>query len=749
MQITVVGPWGAVWIGMALLTSTVALGQDADSGATTAKAVIEEVQGYLEAIEARYDEIAIELARLMPVAMQVEPALAEVGEEVIIRLEVLAEKEPNAVLSLHRCHFTTHMGQKEDVALTWQVQGKRYGLTAYSAEYRFTPAACGNYLVHWIHSPDADIAEYYRSFAVIDSSYAVCLFESTSHREPLPYPDFHRLHIPFDYWEHRALLLPELTKNPAEYWASISSAYRQYGDQPLPMLFADYFLETRDKESRFAQEAEELQRTALAAYQRVWPLLGFGDSLHSFAAYSIGNKPIRVARSLGYRMIGALCSGQNWQDGSFKINHSGMPDRPYFISREDFRKSGDGGPGGVVGVPQCIRNTFLNHDYNCTYCLEPAWNEFTNQGGGRKELDHLHMSRQYDFFEAMLQNRLNHQTPYFFTVGIEFNGVAPGITESNRLFLEYAAQKAADMPLVFSTGPAVTAYFRRHYKATPETVCYQQDYFGGLTNLGKPPSYPDTLEIEGPQFKSLIKAPDTLPYYHYDYGETWDYPDWGNESLPRNDNGYLTPGTYDRFAATPKIVDTRRLKVERKDSEEEGGALLIRVMVEAAAPQQNMVLMLWDIPRAWQQGSGWWQVDGKARLIPVRAPYTGNLNGALVAHIKEGGNTFTLRISTPERALRRTTVMLGDLVEGRVFQRDGQVIAYLWPTNDKGALLHVDPPKDKDVAVYMAPEGEKQPCSPGGNAFQLQPRGWLRLVGLAVDEIETFCSAEPLPAQTS
>ena len=93
--------------------------------------------------------------------------------------------------------------------------------------------------------------------------------------------------------------------------------------------------------------------------------------------------------------------------------------------------------------------------------------------------------------------------------------------------IEYAARKAKTEPLVFATGPAVTEYYRRHFTQTPETTCYQQDFFGGQTNL-------------------------------------------------------------DKFA-------------------------------------------------------GWWSVaGGKARFVPVRAPFTGNLNGLLVSDVVKGENTFTV-----------------------------------------------------------------------------------------------------------
>lgn len=707
---------------------------------------VAEINKHLADIKEIHARIAPELERIMPAKIRVEPELAKLGEEVHLDFEVAAERSPNPSLRIYVNHLANAMEKKREITLSWQRSGARHGLGVFTASHRFLPDATGNYLAHWTCDVGGDIPEFWRSFGVIDEASAVCLFQSTSHTTPRPEEDFHRAKVPFDYWDTGSLVLHQFVDSPhAETWAKASREARQFGSQATPMLFSDYFLRERERESHFAQASEDLQRTVLSAYREFWPLLGFDGPMACLAAYSQGNGPIRSARSLEYETIAALCSGQNWQDGSFTINHSGMPDRPYFISREDFRKAGDGGPAGLVGIPQCQRNTFLCHDYGCTYCLEPAWNEFFNSGGGRRVLDEIHMSRQYDFFEAMLQNRLSQNQPYFFTVGIEFNGVAPGITESNRMFIEYAVGKAASVPLVFSTGPAVTDYFRRHYTETPESTCYQPDFFCGQTNLGKPASYPDTMEIEGPHFKALFQAPDLLPHFHYDYGVLWDCPDWGNESLPRNAHGYLTPGTYDRFKAVPPIVDTRRFRVARSDAPQ-GQGFAVTVKVTAEKAQRNLTLALWDIPRRWRPGNGWWSVSENARFVPVRAPFTETLNGILVADVQEGENTFVVTVNSPARAAETTTVKVDELIEGRVYARDGQVTAYLWATQPQGATLALSLPAGKTAFAYVPPEGEPEECGEEVRRFALPKGKWLRITGLAANEIRDFCRAEPLEA---
>ena len=49
------------------------------------------------------------------------------------------------------------------------------------------------------------------------------------------------------------------------------------------------------------------------------------------------------------------------------------------------------------------------------------------------------------------------------------------------------------------------------------------------------------------------------------------------------------------------------------------------------------------------------------------------------ADVEAGEHTFVLTIDTPARMPVKSTVRIGDAVEGRAFVRDGQSMAYLWP----------------------------------------------------------------------
>jgi hypothetical protein len=413
-------------------------------------AAAEEVRRHVSDMQRIHDEIGAELTRMMPVRMRVAPGLVNLGDEVHVQLEVMAGQEPHGTLEAYANQFVRGLKDERRVTLAWRAEGDCHGLTRYRAEHRFVPDTAGNWLLRWVGDVGGDIDVFWRHIAVLDDGYAVCLFESTSHREPRPESDFHELRLPFDYWDHRCLWLANFVDHPdPEAWATASRVARQHGLAPTPMLFTDYFLRQFPKESRFAEARPKYQKTVLNGLCTAWPLMGHDGEMTCFAAYSLGGGLVESARASGFRTIAALCPEQNWQDGSFRINQSGMPSRPYFISREDFRKPGDGGPDGLVGISQCTRNPALNRDFNVTYVLEPAWNEFGNRAGGRREVDDIHMSRMYDFFDGMVQNRIHNTKPFVFSVGVEFNGVDPVIRDSNRLMMEYAVRKAAVEPMVF------------------------------------------------------------------------------------------------------------------------------------------------------------------------------------------------------------------------------------------------------------------------------------------------------------
>ena len=67
-----------------------------------------------------------------------------------------------------------------------------------------------------------------------------------------------------------------------------------------------------------------------------------------------------------------------------------------------------------------------------------------------------------------------------------------------------------------------------------------------------------------------------------------------------------------------------------------GDALEVTVQVEAKVARKNLALALWNVPRAFRPGEGWFRRSANCRFVPILAPYSDNLNGFLVADGRRG-----------------------------------------------------------------------------------------------------------------
>ena len=710
----------------------------------------EEVNRNFDDFLKQYRALKPDVDKLIKVQLTAKPALAKVGEKISVTIRAATDKEPNEVLEIYPRYLESKMGQKETFKLAWKKAGKPGGNILYQATLKYTPTATGNYVIHWKCDIGGDVPEFWRYFAVVDNSYAVCTLESTSHFKGSPDAVLHEFHLPFKYWQQVPLFREGWN---AEMWAAFSRKSRQFGDRPAFMLWVsngEYMKAAPGYEPKvsgwqviFQNEKPEVQRLILERHKKdIWPTLGFDEPIANVQSYGFNKKSIELARELGYQSIGSMFPSHNFKDGTFPFNHAGMPDRPYFMAKEDFRKTGNGGKEGLVGIPQCHFHPPLNAEYNCMYVLEPIALIHPGIPGsiGRKVFDAVAFSQIQDFFEAMLQNRLSQRVPYIFNVGLEFYGLFPGTDEANDYFVRHAAAKAAEVPLVFASGDAVAEYYRRHYRETPETTAYLQDFFCGTQPNGKPPLYPDVMTIENARMHSTNRRLEILPYTQYDYTTSWkDYPDWGLEGIPRREIGYIYPDSDDRFRMTPRMIDTRRFKATREDRET-AGATEIRMTVQSELTQKNLALAVWDIPREWRKGQRWFATSRSCRFVPVRAPYSGNLNGFLLADVKAGVNRFTLKVKSPRRELEQTELALNGgqgmgQIRGQVFTRDGRTMAYLCPAGETTQTLRLTVPAGRDVRGYVAPEGEEIRCKAGLNEFKLAPKLWMRLVGMTRAEI--------------
>ena len=74
---------------------------------------------------------------------------------------------------------------------------------------------------------------------------------------------------------------------------------------------------------------------------------------------------------------------------------------------------------------------------------------------------------------------------------------------------------------------------------------------------------------------------------------------------------------------------------------------------------------------------------------------------------RPGRNEYRLRLRSPRRQPASQDIALAGL-GGKVFQRDGQSMAYLWPMRPWDTTIEIDVPAGREVQFYAAPEGRRE-----------------------------------------
>ncbi len=721
-----------------LLATWAAHGDETDAGAARAKAIRD---GFEQQVVRSHEACQAGLKDLIRVDFDLAPQLLVPGEETLLKIRARTSTAPNPSLEVWQDCY-----QPEPIVQPYTLDWKQDATDeAFTAEWKWRPPQCGNYLVHWRCDAGGDVPEFWRNVSVVDREWAVMILNSTSHIKPRPEPEFHRLHLPFSYWAESLLYTPRAS---AEDFASFSRNARQFGDDPGLLIFlgGEYL---KDDKTVFYDEPESVQRAVLEGYRDLWKFYGFPRPLDSLYTYGMGNGPVRVARSLGIDMLGALCADQNWGDGPFKINHWGMPARAYFVSEDDFRRPGPGGPRAMVGIQQCERQTVLCRDYGCVYAFESAIAYVFNQYAGitrPRIVNDMILSREMDFLECFLGAAEQARQPYLFSCGIEFNGVWPDMAGINVQFMELIARRARTAKLAFTTAYAAADFMRRHFEQTPETTLYLPDVYAGLTHGGKPPLYPDTMEIENASLHAIFRRGEIVPYAQYDYTVPWSYPDWGNEGIPRKPDGYIVPNTDDRFRVTPPILDTRLFTVAER-REEAAGATRITLTLQAEQAKKNVALAVWDIPRTFTEDASHYRVDGAKRFVPVRASYTNNLCGIVIADLVKGENRIEVAVDTESRRPATLDWQIG-AARAKVLDRDGVSTLYLFAAGDQPAEITCKPVEGKTLSLYPFDSDEPQTIA-APTPIRLEPGKYQRIAGTGAGAVTTmFDNAAPVEMWT-
>jgi hypothetical protein len=69
-------------------------------------------------------------------------------------------------------------------------------------------------------------------------------------------------------------------------------------------------------------------------------------------------------------------------------------------------------------------------------------------------------------------------------------------------------------------------------------------------------------------------------------------------------------------------------------------------------------------------------------------------------------------------------------MHAKVFTRDGQSMAYIWPTRPWDTAFTLTVPAGKSVQYYAAPKGERVDLPPGRQRLVIKQESWARIVGL-------------------
>ena len=709
---------------------------------------VERVAQEMARLRTAYSIVASDVIKIAPVTFQVKPEIVLKGEPIALTIEAWASKAPNPVAELVTNHLQSKQTNKIEMTLLWKAKESVNGLTRYVVEMKLPELPVGQHYLRWNCDIGGDVQEFWRSFAVTDLNALVVMLHFTAGK---PNVEFDEFRLPFDYWEESPINMiggpfgDRKTPQAAWEWTNRSKEFRRRGANPNCMIIQGNYAGRVGWPApipvQFLLEPEAVQSAVFKASMEIGKMCGFNPAEFGYAGYEFGTRTAEIARKAGIRLVGSMCIHQNWQDGSWGINHSARPLRPYYSAHDDFRKAGPRGTDGLLMISQHDKS-ILWTEYGLGV-FEPCWLEKAwvgGGGGGRAKYDEIFMSRHFDLLNAGILNVKNQKNPYFQSIGIEFSGDPDKIdTVSNALMIRYAAKRAQEGTVVFCNQAAAADFYRRHYTETPETLFYDADFWSGhkaddsVTSTWKPVDYPDLIHIENSRYSAFFKKSSATPEYHWDYTKPWNYPDWGNTQLPRNSMGFLVPGEHDKFAVTPSITDTRKIKVSQIMSDRVDG-IEILVTLETAEAIKALPLALWDIPREWKSGEGWWQVEGANRFVPICAPYTGNLNGILEVDAKQGKNEYRLKITTAKRTPKSQDILL-ETVHAKVFTRDGQTMAYIWPTRPWETTFELAVPPGSTVEYFAAPLGEKVELKSGKQKLTIPKEKWARIVGLNCDEL--------------
>ena len=699
----------------------------------------------IEAVKNAYIENKADIKSAMPVSMKIVPELANLNEPIALWFEVISFVKPNSIITFYGDYLKKGLGDQRAIPVNWNDSGVDLETKKrkFTANVKLPSHELGQHLIKWSCDIGGDISEYSRSYAIIDDNTAVITFNNLS--VPSMRTEFENKYLPYNTWQQdllQSINWPDERLKVASNWSRISKESRQTGVSPGFML-----LYTGWGASQLREESSVFQRVLLSGMKEVIPFFGFNSDDVNFGDYGMGKETVEIARDLGYKYVHSLCTNSHI-DGSFGINQSGKPERPYFMSREDYRKPQRDKVHPIMGFSQLQWNNPLAIKYFSHYCIGAG--EFTtlDVGSVQKNDDwETYYSRIDNFLDALYQNSKSQNAPYFIQLNYQFESKHPSsVVASCKRQLNFLLDKAKIEKVVFTTNNGIADYYLNHYKGHPETTTYFQDYYSGFSVGGKPLDYPDVMQIENHQQMVVSNRGALLPDKFYDYEATWNYADCGDLNIPRSRSKWGTipdeDGKY-KFDISPKIVDTRKFSATETRRNEDTE---ITVIVLAESEQKNLPISIWDIQREFSKLQSNYTVsgEGNARFVPVRAPFTGNLNGYLIADVVKGTNKFKITINSPQRKSERVEFEIKNSFKGKVFETNGRKDAYLWAKYPWDTTVKINVPVNKTLNIYISPRSEKQTLNAGANVLTIPYGERLQITGYSKAELVDMLNSETL-----
>lgn len=570
----------------------------------------------------------------------IEHGLVSPGETVDIEVRLagdLGRERLPAQLEIVPRHLESAPALPVSQELAWQQLPSQWvGHTTY------IPTRTGNYLARITlagQSITAHFAAWAPGIGIV--SFWVMMsdtFHGRGNLKDLYLPELRQHRLPFDY---EISLVGDFAFS--DYWpahARLRTAQEELGADVLPFFDGGYFhrlAPSLQERFRFdeagglpdptfhgltvAQCAEIIQGA-----RRLWARLGYRP-FTGISTYSPSHALLAACRQLGVTWLSGLFPEIDFVDGrgvwqtAWVQRNAGMPEFPYFVSERDFRHAGPADAQGTMIFPADRRNPVLNrggfyaHGTDTINCL--------------RHFPHAPIDALLEQGEIFFRNaRLTRQpAPVVVSFTIQMSDEeAAGQVQGNREVIVALARRARAGDLVFAHKRHLQQFYRRHFPATPDTVCWTPDLLTGatpdrlvewfvpasraesyapkrLTDPGvfepsyiKPPRFPDVLWWEGADGKAAFLA-TSAPGPRVEHEGGPHLPVWWHDYRADEPRG-------ERESHPPVSLAGVRLRIAAADHE-------VRLTITAPRPIRGLPIALWE----WSE-----QIDTDDASLAAYAP---------------------------------------------------------------------------------------------------------------------------------